>query len=91
MTGGEDTEKPHAGDRWKCPDCGIIVVGPTAPIVRCACGSARMQMRESPHTKEWEAPEWPEDSDYSSDPHDVEADIEYETTDQAELGAEGIE
>lgn len=68
----------HAPDRWKCPDCGTITVDPCGPIVRCACGSERVQMREFPRGDDWTQPDWPEDSDYNGDPHDVETDIEFE-------------
>lgn len=65
-------------DRWKCPDCGHIVVDPAGPLVACGCGSERIQMREWPNVDDWEAPDWPDDSEYSPDPYDVETEIEYE-------------
>jgi hypothetical protein len=66
-------------DRWKCPGCGKIVVDPVAPIAKCGCGCDRIQLRSWPNGGEdWEAPEWPEWSDYSPDPFEVESDIDHE-------------
>jgi len=68
-----------SADRWKCPGCGKIIVDPPAPIAACGCGCERIQMREWPASDDdWESPEWPEDSEYSPDPYDVETEIEYE-------------
>ena len=66
-------------DRWKCPECGTIVVDPVSVIAACSCGSERIQLREWPSGgDDWTAPEWPDDSEYSPDPYDVETDIDYE-------------
>ena len=65
-------------DRWKCPDCGKIYVDPVAPIAACGCGSDRIQLRDWPNgPDDWTAPEWPADSEYSDDSHEVETQIEY--------------
>lgn len=75
MTDGGQTA--DGSDRWKCPDCGRIVVDPGAPIGTCSCGSERIQLREWPSKGDWSPPEWPADSEYSPDPHEVETEIEY--------------
>ncbi len=72
------SDQSSGSDRWKCPDCGHIVVDPVTVIAACRCGSERMQMREWPNADDWEAPEWPDDSEYSADPRDVETTINYE-------------
>lgn len=65
-------------DRWKCPDCGRIVVDPGAPIAACSCGSERVQIREWPgQDDDWSPPEWPADSEYSPESREVETEIEY--------------
>lgn len=73
-----DGGKPedYQPDRWKCPDCGKVYIDPPTVIVQCGCGSDRIQLRTWPRAgDDWEAPEWPEDSDYSPDPSDIEGGI----------------
>lgn len=65
-------------DRWKCPDCGRIIVDPLAPIAACACGSERVQLRDWPAADDWEPPEWPDDAEFSPDPFEVETSIRFE-------------
>lgn len=83
-------------DRWKCPDCGLIYVDPPTVILRCRCGSDRIQMRSFPFDADWKPPEWPEDSEFSPDPRENETAIKYmrssepmleETTVRAEEGS----
>jgi len=74
----DDKTEDRGPDRWKCAGCGKITVDPGAPIAACGCGCERVQLREWPNGPEdWEAPEWPEDSDYSPDPYDNENCIEW--------------
>jgi len=64
-------------DRWKCPDCGKIIVDPVTAIAACSCGSERIQLRSWPKAGEdWEPPQWPSDSEYSPDASVVETEIE---------------
>ena len=76
---GETTDRRPVNtdpDRWKCPDCGKVQVDPPSVIAQCGCGSDRIQMRYSPHgPDDWEPPEWPDDSEYSGDPFDVETEL----------------
>lgn len=65
-------------DRWKCPDCGKIIVDPPTVIAACGCGSERIQLRDWPaQGGDWTPPEWPDDSDYSPDPYEVENEIDH--------------
>ena len=73
------SQQTNGRDRWKCPGCGEITVEPIALIAACGCGCERVQLREWPNGPEdWEAPDWPEWSEYSPDPYDNETRIVYE-------------
>ena len=73
------SQQSNGPDRWKCAGCGEITVDPVAPIAACGCGCERVQLREWPNGgDDWEAPEWPESSEYSPDPYDNETRIVYE-------------